>query len=313
MASGRKTTSARLGRRRPLWMSRKTRGDLVFDLFNTAFLLLFALSVIYPFWTTILASFSTEKEATAMGLRIWIRDWTLDSYRFALSGYGNVGRAYMNSIFRTVMGTLLAVLVTILGAFPLSKRDLPGRNAFTVFILVTMFFSGGLIPSYLLIRSLGLIDSRWVLIIPGLAGGYHIIIMRNFFMTVDKAFEESAFMDGAHYLQILTHIIIPLSKPVIATVALWVAVGHWNAWFDALIYINTEKKLVLQLLLRRLIQEMTLLSQPMNEFMASENTRIPSEGVKAAIVMLTIGPIVALYPFLQKYFIKGVFMGSLKG
>jgi len=294
-------------------MRRKTRGDVVFDVCNAAFLVLFALSVVYPFWTTIVTSLSTEKEATEMGLRIWIRDWTLNSYRFALSGYGNVGRAYLNSIFRTAVGTVLAVIVTILGAFPLSKRDLPGRNAVTVFILITMFFSGGLIPSYLLIRSLGLIDSRWALILPSLAAGFHIIIMRNFFMTVDKACEESAFMDGANYLQILLRIIVPLSKPVIATVALWVAVGHWNAWFDALIYINSEKKLVLQLLLRRLIQEMTLLSDPMNSFMASENTRIPSEGVKSAIVILTIGPIVALYPFLQKYFIKGVFMGSLKG
>jgi putative aldouronate transport system permease protein len=313
MASGKVSHPVFPKKRKPLFMRRKTRGYMVFDVLNASFLALFALSVIYPFWTVILASFSTEKEALAMGLRIWIREWTLSSYKFALSRYGNVGRAYLNSIFRTVIGTSLAVLVTILGAFPLSKRDLPGRNAVTVYILITMFFSGGLIPGYLLIRSLGLIDNRWVLVIPGLAGGFNIIIMRNFFMTIDKSFEESAFMDGANYLQILTRIIMPLTKPVIATVALWTAVGHWNAWFDALIYINSEKKLVLQLLLRRLIQDMTVSVPAMNEFMLVEHTRIPTEGVKAAIVILTIGPIVALYPFLQKYFIKGVFMGSLKG
>lgn len=132
-------------------------------------------------------------------------------------------------------------------------------------------------------------------------------------MTLDKAYEDSAFMDGANYFQILVRIIIPLSKPVIATIALWAAVGHWNSWFDALIYLKSESKIVLQLLLRRLIQEMTLMAEQMKEFKSIEQDELPSEAVKAAITILTIGPIILLYPFLQKYFIKGIFMGSLKG
>jgi len=300
-------------RRRPWFLRRKSAGDALFDAFNIAFLFLFSLTILYPFWSTILMSLSDVNEVSSLGLHVWIRHPTLVAYKFAMSRYGNVPVAYANTIFRTVTGALLTLVATILGAYPLSKRELPGRNGLTVFLLITMFFSGGLIPSYLLIRNLGLFDSRWALILPGLAGGFNIIIMRNFLMTMDKSLEESAFIDGANYLQILIRIIVPLSKPVIATVALWTAVGHWNAWFDALIYLKSENKIVLQLLLRRLIQEMTLLSEQMNSFMAIEKTELPSAAVKAAITILTIGPIIVAYPFLQKHFIKGIFLGSLKG
>jgi putative aldouronate transport system permease protein len=312
MASG--ETLARRPARRLRFAQRKSTADAIFDVLNGLFLILLCLTVVYPFWVTLLTSFADAKEATSLGLHVWIGHWYLDAYKFALSKYGNVPTAYLNSIHRTVIGTVLTVLVVLLGAYPLSKRELPGRGVMTVYLLVTMFFSGGLIPSYLLIRNLGLYDSRWALILPGMAGAYNIIIVRNFLMTVDKAFEEAAFIEGANYLQILIRVMIPLSKPVIATVALWTAVGHWNAWFDALIYLNTESKIVLQLLLRRLMQEMTLLAEQMNRFGALDEKReLPSEGVKAAITILTIGPIVAAYPFLQKYFIKGIFMGSLKG
>ena len=239
--------------------------------------------------------------------------WNVGAYKFALSKYGSVPVAYINSIFRTVMGTVLTIVITLLAAYPLSKILIPGRNMLTIFILITMFFSGGLIPSYLLIRRLGLFDTRWALILPSLAIGFYTIIMRNFLMTIDSAYEDSAFIDGANYFQILVRIIIPLSKPVIATIALWTAVMHWNSWFDALIYTKSESKIVLQLLLRRLIQEMTLMDDSLNDFLNVEQIKLPSEAVKAAITILTIGPIILLYPFLQKYFIKGIFIGSLKG
>ena len=299
-------------RRRPSFLSRKSVGDVIFDFLNYTFLVVFSLSIIYPFWTTILLSFSDMSEATSLGFHLWIQKWSLEAYRFSLSRYGHVPTAYVNSIIRTVVGTILTLIIALLGAYPLSKRELPGRNIVTFYILITMFFGGGLIPTYLLIRSLGLFDSRLALVLPGLAGGFNIIIMRNFLMTIDRALEESAFIDGANYFQILNQIIIPLSKPVIATIALWTAVHHWNAWFDALIYLKSESKIVLQLLLRRLIQEMSMLTE-MNSYMALERIQIPSEAVKAAITILTIGPIVLTYPFLQKHFIKGIFLGSLKG
>lgn len=303
----------RSARRRPRFLSRKTPGEVVFDALNYAFLFLFSLTILYPFWSTILLSFSTVEEATSLGFHVWIKTWTLSAYKFAMSRYGSVPIAYANSIFRTLAGTLLTLVVTLLAAYPLSKKNLPGRNAVTIFILVTMFFSGGIIPSYLLIRSLGLIDKRLVLFLPGLAGGFNIVITRNFLMTLDKSYEESAFMDGANYAQILARIVVPLSKPVIATVALWTAVGHWNAWFDAMIYIRSSNKIVLQLLLQRMLQQLQEFAQQVANFQQVENVELPSESMKAAVTVLTIGPIVVAYPFLQKYFIKGFLMGSLKG
>ena len=221
--------------------------------------------------------------------------------------------AYGNSIFRTVVGTFLGIAFTLAAAYPLSKKRLPGRNVMTITILVTMFFGGGLIPTYLLIRRLGMLDSRWVLIVPTMTAGFHVIIMRNFIMTIDEAYEEAAFMDGANYLQVLLRIIIPLSKPVIATVALWKGVYHWNAWFDAWIYIRSESKIVLQLLLRRLLQDIAQTMERLKAFRVEEDQPLPTEAVKAAISLLTIGPIILVYPFLQRYFVKGIFIGSLKG
>jgi len=299
--------------RRARFFRRKTAGDVVFDALNYTFLFLFCLTIVYPFWSTILLSFSDAKEANSLGFHVWLKHWTLQAYNFALLRYGNVRVAYVNSIIRTVAGTVLALVVTLLAAYPLSKKNLPGRNGITIYILVTMFFSGGIIPTYLLIRNLGLLDKRVVLFLPGLAAGFNIIIVRNFLMTLDRAYEESAFIDGARYGQILTRIIVPLSKPVIATVALWTAVGHWNAWFDAMIYMRSESKIVLQLLLQRMIQEVAQFEAQIQDFSQVEKLKLPSESVKAAVTILTIGPIVAVYPFLQKYFIKGFLMGSLKG
>ena len=285
-----------------------------FDVCNHLFLILFALSIVYPFWTMLITSFSQIGDVTSLGLKIWIGKWSGAAYRFAFTKYGNVGVGYVNSVFRTVIGTIMVLSFTAAMAFPLSKRDLPFRNYFTMFLLITMFFSGGLIPTYLLVRTLGLIDNRMALILPGLVGGFSVIIMRNFMMTIDIAYEEAALMDGANYFTIITRVIIPLSKPVLAVVALWTAVGHWNEWFNALIYMRSESKDVLQLILRRMLMTLDLEdNNALSEFRLEREVELPSEALKAAVTMLTIGPIVLLYPFLQKYFIKGVFVGSLKG
>ena len=276
------------------------------------FMALFALLVIYPFWDIFLTSFSDPVTTTSLGLHLWIKDWQLDSYAFVLSDV-KVLYAYGNTIFRTVVGTSLSVLVTILCAYPLSKKQLPGRNVITLYFLFTMFFNGGLIPTYLLIKNLDLIDKRFVLILPHLMNVYYMIIMRNYLMSMDDALEESAFIDGAGYVTILFKIVVPLAKPVIATVVLWIAVWHWNSWFDALIYIRDEKKLVLQTLLRRMLQYASAESNALEDFNNEANAKIVSNTVRAAITMITIGPIILLYPSLQKYFIKGIMVGSLKG
>ena len=292
----------------PSFGSRLARGCMY------VFLILFALSILYPFWVTLITSFSTVDEVTTLGFKLWISEWSTGAYRFAFSTYGNAGIAYYNSIYRTVLGTSVAVAMTLLAAYPLAKRNLPGRNVLTIVLLITLFFAGGLVPNYLLIRRLGLIDTRWALILPLAVNGFYIIIARNFLMTIDPAYEDAALVDGAGYPEILARIIVPLSKPIIATLALWTAVAHWNAWFDALIYIRSERKIVLQTLLRRMIQQIQEALLGVDRFRAIEDLpALPTEAVQAALIILTIGPIVLAYPFLQKYFIKGIFIGSLKG
>lgn len=293
---------------------KRSVGGWVFDSVNYLFLILFSLSIIYPFWTTILLSFSPMDEANSLGFKLWNGEWSTGAYKFAFSRYGNMGVAYVNSIFRTVVGTLGALLFALCASYPLAKKRLPGRTFLTILILITMFFSGGIIPQYLLIRKLDLVNTRAVLILPNLVVGFHVIIMRNFLMTIDEAYEEAALMDGANYVQILARVIVPLSKPVIAVVALWTAVFHWNEWFQALIFVTDQDKIVLQLLLRKMIREMELMmSDQIAQFEMLEEIEMPTAALQAAITILTIGPIVLFYPFLQRYFVKGVFIGSLKG
>ena len=294
-------------------LRRRGTGAVAFDAFNVVMLTLFVLTIVYPFWTTILLSFSSPSEATTLGFHIWIDTWTTSAYQFAFSRYGRIDIAYRNSVLRTVLGTAITLVITFMAAYPLAKRNLPGRRLMTGYVLVTMFFSGGLVPLYLLVRSLGLINTLWSLVLPHVAMGYYIVILRNYIMSIDHAYEEAALMDGANYPEILLRVILPLSKPIVATIALWSAVFHWNAWFDALIYIRDESKIVLQMLLRRLIQDLRLIQDDMYGFMDETMLELPTEAVKAAIAIITIGPIVLGYPFVQRYFIKGIFVGSLKG
>ena len=294
--------------------ARASGAEVLLKIAVSAVLILFCLTIIYPFWTQVLLSFSDMKHATTLGFRLWIDKWSVAAYEFAFRGYGNVLIAYGNSVFRVVVGTFLTVFFTILAAYPLSKKRLPGRTFLTIAVLITMFFSGGIVPEYLLIRYLKLIDTRWSLILPTLVIGFYVIIMRNFMMTIDEAFEEAAFVEGSNYLQVLFRIIVPLSKPVIATVVLWTAVYHWNEWFHALIYINDDRLLVLQLVLRRMMRDIQeALRDDFTNFAQVWGVKLPSVAVQAAVTILTIGPIVLVYPFIQRYFVKGIFIGSLKG
>ena len=307
-------TEAELARRRlPRYLRRKSAGDVIFDTCNYLLLAAFSITILYPYWYVLLLSLADAENASGLGLRLWNSGWSLHSYEFALSKYGNVVRAYGNSIFRAAVGTAGGLVFTLLAAYPLSKRNLPGRSVVTIYILITMFFSGGIVPEFLLVRNLGLFNTRWALILPRLAVGFYIVIARNFLMTIDDAYEESAFMDGANYFQVLVRIVTPLAKPLLATIALWLAVLHWNEWFQAMIYTRDESKIVLQLLVRRMIQDLFFIDEAVRQFQTAREATLPSQSVRAAITVLTIGPIVLVYPFLQRHFIKGVFAGSLKG
>lgn len=283
----------------------------IFDIFLVVFMLVVMFTTIYPFWYTIVVSLSGTDKAS--GFQILPNDFTLDTYKMLL-GYQPIWTGYKNTIIRCILGTSLSVALTALTAYPLSKKELPFNNAFTNFIMFTMLFSGGMIPSYLLVKNLNLLNSIWALILPGLMGAYNIFIMRNFFRAIPVSLEEAARIDGANWFCIWWKIIIPLAKPVLATVALWVLVGHWNAWFDASIYITDPDKTVVQVVLRRIAIENS--SADMNAIMARMSRgadAITNKALEMAMVVVTIFPMLVVYPFLQKYFVKGIMVGSVKG
>lgn len=284
-------------------------GERVFHIFNYCFLAFLAIIMLYPFWELIVVSFSHAEEATKLGLKVIPRGFTLEAY-YRIFQSKVIGYGYINSITRTVIGTLISVFMYFCTAYPLAKKNLPGRNVFTIYYLVPMFFGGGLIPNFLLVRNLGIYDTIWALIVPGLMTTYNLLIMRNFIMSIPDSLEESALIDGASFFTVMVRIIIPLSMPILATIALWVAVHHWNSWFDAMIYTRSNKNTVLQLILRRVLIEHN--SSEVTDSLQG-NEAIVTKTMEAATVLVTIGPIVAVYPFLQKYFIKGVMVGSLKG
>lgn len=287
----------------------------LFDMLNVIFMMFFSLTILYPFWSMLVDSLDTVKMSTRLGLKLWPSEFTFEAYEMVFE-QKIIGVAYINTLIRVTAGTLLSVFFTFCAAYSVSKKYLPFKKTITTFIIFTMFFSGGLIPSYMLIQNLNLLDTRWVLIIPGLISAWNLIIMRNFMYSIPDSLEESAIIDGANEITILLKIIAPLSMPIIATVALWVAVGHWNAWFDAMIYIRDTNKIVLQLLLRRILIEnqsgsMFDMAASASEI-ASSAKRVTETSIKAATVFVTIGPIIIVYPFAQKYFIKGIMLGSVK-
>lgn len=302
--------------------SRRSVSGRVFDGANYLLLALFAVSIVFPFWTLILQSFASIDAVNSLRLRVWMDAWHTEAWGFVLQDE-TIGLAYFNTIFRTATGTLAALLVTFTAAYAFSKKLLPGRAVLTFLFVFTIFFQGGLVPTYLVARWLGLIDTRLVLIILPAMNVIHVLICRNFLMTIDQSLEESAVIDGAGYWRVLFRIMLPLSRPVLVTIALFSAVYHWNDFFLPLIYINDDDKRVLQDLIRDLMQDLNLLQtdefiSEMNEELRQseqfrEMMRIPPQAAQAATVLLTIGPIVFIYPFVQKHFAKGVMLGSVKG
>ncbi|NSW89464.1 MAG: carbohydrate ABC transporter permease [Firmicutes bacterium] len=293
---------------------RYSKAEYTFKVINYIFLTLLGISILLPFWEIIKVSFSHPLEVGRIGYRLWPRETSLDGYIHVLNNeYLWLG--YKNTIIRIIVGVSIYLILIVLTSYPLSKKNLPHRNFFTVIFVFTMFFSGGLIPEYLLIsQTLRLSNTIWALTIPGAISTYTVLIVRNYFMSLPAELEESAKLDGASDFLVLLRIIIPLSMPILATITLWAIVGHWNAWFDCIIYIRNTKKYVLQAILRRIIID------SMGEFYGSGTERdyalsrnINVEVIKACTLIIATLPIMMIYPFLQKYFIKGILIGSLKG
>ncbi|RAV00185.1 carbohydrate ABC transporter permease [Paenibacillus sp. YN15] len=288
---------------------KQAKSEIAFDIVNTLLLCALGFMTLYPFLYELTISLSTPADAAKQGLHLLPLHPTFDAYRKVLQ-HPELGTAYLNTILRTVLGVGIVLLLTSTVAYPLSRRTFPHRKIVTFLFIFSMLFSGGLIPTYLLIQQLHLVDTIWALVLPGSVSAFRIIIMRNFFEGVPSEVIESAKMDGAGERTVFLRIMLPLSLPVVVVIALWSAVGHWNAWFDALIYINDPAKQVLQLFLRRTVLEGASLMP--NETMTDLTVYTP-ETLKAATTMVVCLPILFVYPFVQRYFVKGINLGSVKG
>ncbi|WP_105617303.1 carbohydrate ABC transporter permease [Vallitalea okinawensis] len=289
---------------------KKTIDDYIVDIFCYTFLIILCITIIIPFLQIITISLSPIKYVNSFGLKLFPKEIVFDGY-INIFKNNQLWIGYKNTIFVTVVGTFFNVLITCIGAYALSKKDLPGRNYLTAFIVFTMYFGGGTIPTYLMMRQLHLVDNMAVYILPGIISSYNMIITRNFFMSLPNSLEESARVDGAGLLRIFFVIILPLSKPIIATISLWYGVAHWNEWRASLIYVPDSEKHLLQYVLRQILFEGTLKEESLVEDV--REVIVNTETMKNAALLIATIPILCVYPFVQKYFVKGVMVGSLKG
>ncbi len=291
--------------------SRMTRGERIFAVFNYLFLTLLGLLTLYPFWEVIRLSFSSAADANRMGFSLWPQEVSTEGYAFVLSNPA-IWTGYYNTFVRIVVGMAFQMALTILVAYPLSRKDFPHKRFWTLFVVFTMFFRGGLIPDYLLVKSLGVDNSLWALVLPRAIDTFAMLIMRNYFMTIPVSLEESVKIDGAGDWTVLTRVILPLSKPILMTVALWGIVWHWNAWFDCLIYIREASDYVLQAVLRKIIIDAAPQFTETSGAASASFLETNQEVVKAATIIVATLPIMVIYPFIQKYFIHGMVVGAIK-
>ncbi|MFF2481404.1 carbohydrate ABC transporter permease [Paenibacillus sp. NPDC058071] len=279
------------------------------------FITLFSLSCLFPFLMVVSGSLSTEKDIFDYGYRLWPKTFTLDSYKILLLGSSRILDAYGISTLVTVAGTALSLLVTSMGAYAMARRTFKYRNILSIYVIITMLFNGGLVPWYIIcVRYLDLKDSLWALILPMLANAFNMFLIRNFMLSIPEDMNESAKMDGAGDFKIFYRLILPLSLPVMATVGLFVALSYWNDWFLGLMFVDKQEFQPLQLLLRTLVSNVEFLKSSSNAAaMQRISAQIPSESIKMALTVITIGPIIFLYPFVQGFFVKGLMVGAVKG
>ena len=293
---------------------KQSTGSRIFDICNTLFMIAFCITIFIPFWDVVVRSFSRAQDISYMHINLFPKVWTWDAYKYCFQD-NEIIMAFFVSVLRTVTGTAIHAIVCCMAAYSLTRTDMPFRKFITAVLLIPMFFSAGMIPAYLNMKRLGLLNNFLVYVLPSGFSIYNTIIIRNYFFSIDKSMEEAASIDGASQVKIFTSIIMPLSKPVIATVALWQMVGQWNAWFDNMVYCRRTASLTtLQYLLRRMLDSLTA-----NTSTASGVEAIGAlvdtnpDTIKAATTILVVLPIVAVYPFLQKYFVQGIMVGAVKG
>jgi ABC-type sugar transport system, permease component len=276
----------------------------------------FALLCLYPFAMVIGGSFMTQQEVLDFGFRLIPENPTFESYNMLLANPQMILNGYRITITVTVLGTILSVLVNSMMGYVLSRKQLMGKKFINFYVLFTMLFGGGMVPWYIITTQVyGLTDSIWALVLPNLVGAWNIFLVRNYFNSMPNELYESARVDGAQEFTIFTRIFLPLGKPVIATISLFIALAYWNDWWLGLMLINRDELQPLQMLLRRMMANIQFLQTMPNAPLEVQRmlANVPGDGVRFAMVILTTGPIILLYPLLQKYFIKGIMVGAVKG
>ncbi len=293
-------------------------GEKLFRVFNTVFLTFLSLVTLYPLYYIIVYSLNEGVDSMKGGLYLWPRVFTLFNYEYVL-GNGVIQHAYLITILRTVLGTLLGLIVTGITAYGMSFKELPHRKKLMMIILIPMLFNGGIIPYYIQLSKLQLVDTIWVYIIPSMFNIWNMFVMMKFFSDIPVSLREAAVMDGAGEIKILLKVIIPLSKPVLAAIGLFVAVYHWNDWYSGAFFVNSTRLLPVQTYLQRLFEADSLNMITSNNAIvaeaaarASQTSKMTVTSIKMAAVIIGTLPILCVYPFVQKHFVKGMLIGSVK-
>ena len=293
---------------------RDSRADRAFYGFNGVVMVILFLLYAWPLWFVLIASVSDPNLVQAGEVLLWPKGFHLSGYSLILE-YKDILRGYMNSIIYTVVGTTLNIIMTICAAYPLSRRDFMPRNILAALFIFTMYFSGGLIPTFLQIRDLGLYNSPWAMMLPCAVSVYNVLILRSFFMYgIPASLEEAAVLDGANTFQMLWHVLLPLVKPTLAVLVLYYAVGHWNDYFSALIYLKDKELMPLQTILRDIL----VVGKIDKQITAAEMEAIiqkmkQAQTLKYSVIVVSTVPLMLVYPFIQKHFVKGVMVGAVKG
>jgi putative aldouronate transport system permease protein len=293
--------------------SRRSKEDKVFDMINIILVAIMVVLVVYPLYFIVIASISNPNMIYEGKVWFLPRDITFEGYQRIFSD-SKIWLGYKNSIIYTFVGTIINVSFTLMAAYALSRKDLYGRNLIMFLFLFTMFFSGGLIPTYLVVKDLGLLNTMWALILPKAVAVWNVIVARTYFQTsIPDEMLEAAKMDGCSDAKFFWKIVLPLSKPIVAVMVLFYAVGHWNSYFDALIYLNNENLYPLQLILRNILIQNEASTQMMSDLDSLAAKQRISELIKYGVIIVASIPLLILYPFVQKYFVKGVMIGGIKG
>lgn len=292
---------------------RKTRGDMIFDLVNITMLVIIMFLVLYPLYFSLIASFSSPQAVYQGRVIFFPADITFDGYRKIFANE-SIWTGYMNSILYTIVGTLCNLVFTVPFAFALSRREFPLGRFYMKLAVFTMYFYGGIIPLYFVVRELKMLNSMWSLIVPTLIATYNMIIARSFFQgSIPEELKEAAFLDGCGYIGFFFRVVLPLSKALLAIMALFYAARHWNGYFEALIYLNSEKQFPLQLVLRTILIDSQAVMAAADDATTVADKQKLVDLLKYGVVIVSSVPMLIFYPFVQKYFVKGVMIGAVKG